>query len=118
MSSSLSKIFFTTDVTPAAVMISIFDESSAVTRKLLQGLKPGARIVSHSHTMGAWKAGCLTLRVEGHSIYLFTVLRMSPEIGFGLAWEKNPTRLSIIKFQEAQGMIPGKENKAFAQVHS
>ncbi len=79
--------------------------------KLLQGLKPGARIVSHSHTMGAWKADA-TLRVEGHSIYLFTVPSNVTGDWLWTGLEKSPTRLSIIqKFQEAQGMIPGKENE-------
>jgi len=104
---------FATDMTPATVvMLYLWPEVNLKLRpKLLQDLKPGTRIVSHSHTMGVWKADA-TQRVEGHSIYLFTVPSNVTGDWLWTGLEKSPTRLSIIqKFQEAQGMIPGKENE-------
>jgi SAM-dependent methyltransferase len=40
--------------------------------KLLKELKPGTRIVSHSHDMGEWKAE-KEIEVQGDRIYLWTV---------------------------------------------
>jgi hypothetical protein len=40
--------------------------------KLLKELKPGTRIVSHSHDMGDWKAE-KEIEVGGHRIYFWTV---------------------------------------------
>jgi SAM-dependent methyltransferase len=40
--------------------------------KLLKDLRPGTRIVSHSHDMGEWKPE-KTVEVEGHSIHFWTV---------------------------------------------
>ncbi len=40
--------------------------------KLRRELKPGTRIVSHSHTMGDW-APEKEIQVEGHRIYMWTI---------------------------------------------
>ncbi len=40
--------------------------------KLLAELKPGARVVSHSHDMGDWPPE-KEIEVEGHRIYLWTI---------------------------------------------
>jgi cyclopropane fatty-acyl-phospholipid synthase-like methyltransferase len=40
--------------------------------KLLAELKPGTRIVSHSHTMGDWKPD-KEVEVQGHRIYFWVV---------------------------------------------
>jgi SAM-dependent methyltransferase len=42
--------------------------------KLLRELKPGTRVVSHSHDMGDWKPE-REIEVQGHSIYLWTIPR-------------------------------------------
>jgi SAM-dependent methyltransferase len=44
--------------------------------KLLKELKPGTRLVSHSHDMGDWKPE-KEVRVEGHTIYLWTIPKPS-----------------------------------------
>lgn len=40
--------------------------------KLLKELKPGTRVVSHSHSMGDWQPE-RQIEVEGHRIYLWTI---------------------------------------------
>ena len=40
--------------------------------KLLKELKPGTRVVSHSHDMGDWTPERV-IEVEGHKIYLWTI---------------------------------------------
>ena len=40
--------------------------------KLRRELKPGTRIVSHSHDMGEWKPE-KEIQVEGHRIYMWTI---------------------------------------------
>jgi SAM-dependent methyltransferase len=42
--------------------------------KLLSDLKPGTRVVSHSHDMGDWPPE-KEVKVEGHRIYLWTIPR-------------------------------------------
>lgn len=45
--------------------------------KLLKELKPGTRIVSHSHDMGDWKAE-KEIEVQGDHLYLWTVPKEPP----------------------------------------
>jgi SAM-dependent methyltransferase len=45
--------------------------------KLLAELRPGTRIVSHSHSMGEWKADQET-EVSGHRLYLWVVPKVRP----------------------------------------
>jgi SAM-dependent methyltransferase len=65
---------FTTDIKPAtAVMLYLWPEINLkLLPKLKRDLKPGTRIVSHSHTMGEWKAE-KEIEVGGHMIYLWTI---------------------------------------------
>jgi SAM-dependent methyltransferase len=55
------------------VMLYLWPEVNLKLRpKLLRDLKPGTRVVSHSHTMGDWKAE-KEIEVEGDKIYLWTI---------------------------------------------
>lgn len=104
---------FATDVTPATVvMLYLWPEVNLKLRpKLLQDLKPGTRIISHSHTMGAWKANA-TQRVEGHSIYLFIVPSNVTGDWLWTGLDKSPTRLNFTqKFQEAKGILPSQRDE-------
>lgn len=104
---------FAIDVTPATVvMLYLWPEVNLKLRpKLLQDLKPGTSIVSHSHTMGAWKADA-TQQVEGHSIYLFTVPSNVTGDWLWTGLDKSPIRLNFIqKFQEARGIPSDQRNK-------
>jgi hypothetical protein len=73
--------------------------------KLLRELKPGTRIVSHSHTMGEWEPDA-TQKVEGHGLYFFVV----PANVTG-TWEwmsKNGQRASLYltqRFQKVNGFV-------------
>lgn len=45
--------------------------------KLLSELKPGTRVVSHSHDMGDWQPD-KQIEVQGHRIYLWTIPANAP----------------------------------------
>lgn len=70
---------FEADIKPAtAVMLYLWPEVNLkLLPKLLRELKPGTRIVSHSHDMGDWKPEKET-EVEGHRIYFWTVPARKP----------------------------------------
>lgn len=65
---------FEADIRPATVvMLYLWPEVNLKLRpKLLRELKPGTRVVSHSHSMGDWEAE-KEIVVEGHRIYLWTI---------------------------------------------
>lgn len=65
---------FETDIRQATVvMLYLYPEVNLRLRpKLLRELRPGTRIVSHSHTMGDWEDD-ETRRVEGHDLHFFVV---------------------------------------------
>lgn len=65
---------FEADIRPAtAVMLYLWPHVNLKLRpKLLKELKPGTRVVSHSHDMGDWKPD-KEIEVEGHTIYMWTI---------------------------------------------
>ena len=65
---------FDTDIRQATVvMIYLYPDVNLRLRpKLLRDLKPGTRIVSHSHTMGEWEDDA-TQTVEGHILHFFVI---------------------------------------------
>jgi ubiquinone/menaquinone biosynthesis C-methylase UbiE len=65
---------FESDIREATVvMLYLFPWVNLKLRpKLLSELKPGTRIVSHSHDMGDWKPE-KEIEVEGHAVYFWTV---------------------------------------------
>jgi len=106
---------FTTDVSRASVMmLYLWPEVNLKLRpRLLQDLKPGTRIVSHSHTMGTWKADA-TRRVENHNLYLFVVPANVTGTWLWTGLDKDPSRLRFTQsFQEAQGMLSGEGKETF-----
>jgi SAM-dependent methyltransferase len=74
LASFFEQNLFDTDIRKATVvMLYLYPEVNLKLRpKLLRELKPGTRIVSHSHTMGDW-ADDATQRVEGHDLHFFVV---------------------------------------------
>jgi SAM-dependent methyltransferase len=68
------KNLFDTDISGATVvMLYLWPEVNLRVRpKLLNELRPGTRIVSHSHTMGEW-ADDATREVEKHTLHFFIV---------------------------------------------
>jgi SAM-dependent methyltransferase len=65
---------FEADIAPATVvMLYLWPEVNLRLRpKLLKELKPGTRIVSHSHNMGDWRPE-KQAEADGHTIYFWTV---------------------------------------------
>jgi SAM-dependent methyltransferase len=65
---------FQTDLRPATVvMLYLWPEVNLRLRpRLLAQLRPGTRVVSHSHDMGDWTPA-RTITVEGHRVHLWIV---------------------------------------------
>ncbi len=72
--------------------------------KLLKELRPGARIVSHSHSMGDWEADT-TQNTEEHTLYFFIV--PANVIGaWQWVWQGRRNSLTLTqKFQKVQGSL-------------
>jgi predicted RNA methylase len=66
---------FQTDIRKATVvMLYLWPEVNLRLRpKLLRELKPGTRVVSHSHNMGTWQADQSITAANGHKIYLWMI---------------------------------------------
>ncbi len=66
---------FKADISKATVvMLYLWPEVNLKLRpKLLRELKPGTRVVSHSHDMGSWKPDQSTAAAEGHRVYLWVI---------------------------------------------
>lgn len=69
----------TVDLSPATVvtMYLLPDVNLKLKPNLLKQLKPGSRVVSHAFDMGDWKPD-KTERVNGRTIYLWTIPTKSP----------------------------------------
>ena len=67
-------MLFEADVHDAsAVMLYLWPEVNLRLRpRLLAQLRPGARVVSHSHDMGDWKPA-RTVKVEGRTLHLWVI---------------------------------------------
>ena len=72
----LNQDLFQSDFREATVvMLYLWPEVNLKLRpKLLRELKPGTRVVSHSHTMGDWEAE-KEIQVDGHRIFFWTIPR-------------------------------------------
>ncbi len=66
---------FRADIDEATVvMLYLWPEVNLKLRpKLLRELRPGTRVVSHSHDMGSWRPDQSTPAAEGHRVYLWVV---------------------------------------------
>jgi SAM-dependent methyltransferase len=98
---------FDTDIREATVvMLYLYPEVNLKLRpKLLKELKPGTRIVSHSHTMGDWEDDA-TREVEGHNLHFFVV---PANVTGTWRWDEpdgRRTSLSLTqKFQRVKGSM-------------
>ena len=98
---------FETDIRNATVvMLYLWPEVNLKVRpKLLKELKPGTRIVSHSHTMGEW-ADDATREVEKHTLHFFVVPANASGRWQWTDQERGPCFLDITqKFQKVKGSI-------------
>ena len=66
---------FQTDIGKATVvMLYLWPEVNLKLRpKLLRELKPGTRVVSHSHTMGSWEPDQTITVPQGHDVYFWVI---------------------------------------------
>jgi SAM-dependent methyltransferase len=66
---------FQTDIGKATVvMLYLWPEVNLKLRpKLLRELKPGTRVVSHSHNMGSWEPDQTTRTPDGHTVYFWVI---------------------------------------------
>jgi SAM-dependent methyltransferase len=66
---------FQTDISPATVvMLYLWPEVNLKLRpKLFRELKPGTRVVSHSHTMGTWEPDEKRISSDGHTIHFWVI---------------------------------------------
>lgn len=72
---------FTADIRDATVVLLYLSPSVnlKLRPKLLRELRPGTRLVSHSHDMGDWKPD-KTVRVNGRTLH-YWVVGAGPEVG-------------------------------------
>lgn len=98
---------FHTDISTATVvMFYLYPEVNLKLRpKLLKELRPGTRIVSHSHTMGDWEDDS-TQRAEEHDLHFFVV---PANVTGTWRWDEpdgRHTSLSLTqKFQRVKGYM-------------
>jgi SAM-dependent methyltransferase len=98
---------FETDISNGTVvMLYLWPEVNLKLRpRLLKMLKPGTRIVSHSHTMGEW-ADDATREVEGHTLHFFVV---PANVSGSWRWiDSEKQRNSLVltqKFQKVKGSL-------------
>jgi len=98
---------FQTKISDATVMmLYLWPEVNLKLRpKLLKELKPGTRIVSHSHTMGEW-ADDATREVEGHTLHFFVVPANASGRWQWTGPDKETWSLELTqKFQKIKGSI-------------
>jgi len=98
---------FETNISNATVvMLYLWPEVNLKLRpRLLEELKPGTRIVSHSHTMGEWEDDA-TREVEGHTLHFFVVPANATGTWQWEGPEKQRGSLHLTqKFQRVKGSI-------------
>jgi SAM-dependent methyltransferase len=71
----LQQDLFQTDIGQATVvMLYLWPEVNLKLRpKLLRALKPGTRVVSHSHNMGSWEPDQTITVPQGHNVYFWVI---------------------------------------------
>lgn len=97
---------FTTDIRSASVVMLYLSPAAnfSLRPRLLSELKPGSRIVSHSHTMGEWEPD-KEAEVEGHHLYFWVV----PADVSG-SWKLNVTGIdaeAVIEFVQDYQKVRG-----------
>jgi len=96
---------FETDIRQATVvMLYLYPEVNLRLRpKILRDLKPGTRIVSHSHTMGDWEDDA-TKRVEGHDLHFFII---PTNVTGTWRWDEPDGRRASLSFTQKFQRIKG-----------
>lgn len=101
------KDLFKAEIADATVvMIYLYPEVNLRLRpKLLRELRPGTRIVSHSHTMAEWQADA-TRRTQGHDLHFFIVPANVTGAWKGVDTEGREISIALTqKFQQVKGTL-------------
>ncbi len=105
----LQQDLFQTDIGKATVvMLYLWPEVNLKLRpKLLRELKPGTRVVSHSHHMGTWKADQAIRTMDGHQVYFWVIPANVTGIWeWTMAGEKEPYVMKLSQeFQLVSGTL-------------
>jgi SAM-dependent methyltransferase len=100
---------FQTDISKATVvMLYLWPEVNLKLRpKLLRELKPGTRIVSHSHGMGDWETDQTITAAEGHRVHFWVIpANVTGTWDWEMPGEKNRYVLKLNqKFQKVSGTL-------------
>jgi SAM-dependent methyltransferase len=100
---------FETDIGKATVvMLYLWPEVNLKLRpKLLRELKPGTRVVSHSHNMGSWEPDQTITTLEGHRVYFWVIPANVTGIWeWDMPGEKERSILKLSQqFQKASSML-------------
>jgi SAM-dependent methyltransferase len=100
---------FQTDIGKATVvMLYLWPEVNLKLRpKLLRELKPGTRVVSHSHNMGSWEPDQTIAAPEGHRIYFWVMPANVTGIwDWTMTGEKEPYVMKLSQqFQRVSGTL-------------
>jgi SAM-dependent methyltransferase len=103
------KDLFQIDIRPATVvMLYLYPEVNLRLRpKLFQELRPGTRVVSHSHDMGTWEPDQTRTAPNGHRIHFWVIpANVSGTWEWDLPGEKQSYGLRIHQqFQKVSGML-------------
>jgi len=103
------KDLFQTDIGKATVvMLYLWPEVNLKLRpKLLRELKPGTRVVSHSHNMGSWEPDQTITAPEGHNVYFWVIpANVTGVWEWDMPGEKERYVLKLSQqFQKVSGML-------------
>jgi len=100
---------FQTDIRKASVvMLYLWPEVNLRLRpKLLRELKPGTRVVSHSHDMGDWEADQSNTAANGHKVYFWVIpANVSGTWGWEMEGAKDKERWSL-RLQQSYQKVSG-----------
>jgi SAM-dependent methyltransferase len=100
---------FQTDIGKATVvMLYLWPEVNLKLRpKLLRELKPGTRVVSHSHNMGSWQPDQTMTAPQEHKVYFWVIpANVTGTWEWDMPWEKERYVLKLSQeFQKVSGML-------------
>ena len=90
-------LFQTTISEATVVMLYLYPEVNLKLRpKLLAELKPGTRVVSHSHDMGSWEPDQTQVASNGHRIHFWVIpANVTGTWEWSMAREKTPYLLTL-----------------------
>jgi SAM-dependent methyltransferase len=104
----LQDLFQTEIRNATVVMLYLWPEVNLKLRpKLFRELRPGTRVVSHSHTMGSWEPDQTVTASDGHRIHLWVIpANVTGTWEWDMPGEKEPYALKLSQhFQKVSGTL-------------